>query len=755
MLGRFLLHKLVSWAARSQGFTDPIELLAQLRRFGRPTELLAPTELLRSGAVLHARGLINSQAIQHNLDWLWPYWVVRQFDPSDAAFIPRAFSLTHINLTHRNWTAVGLPDMEDLPIVDPRGLVTPHYDGWSLEGWLIQADGQPLIPARADQAAQQLLWDGGLMVSTRVEAGALKLVSEVSVALTPEQAPVCRMRLEGQAPKDAWLAVALRPYNPEGVSFIRHAASLPDGRGWLVNRKHRVTWNDTPDRIVFSHYASGDVYYRLSPDHEAPQPRPDEALPADEHAIDCDVGMASAAALFAIPAGAPRAVTVEVPLGEKAKPDRKKTTVVLRDPEPAWAEALAGVCRLEGADPHWQFLYDAAVRSLILHAPGDVYPGPYTYKRFWFRDAAFIIHGLACVGLLSRAERALDRFPEKQTRSGYFRAQKGEWDSNGQALWIMHRFCQLTGQAPKPDWHDAIEQGADWIRRTRLPDKLPAVHGGLLPAGFSAEHFGPNDYYYWDDFWAVGGLESAAAMLEGIGRAEAAAQSRQEARRLMASIERSLEIVATQLGHRAMPISPYRRMDAAAIGMLVPSYPLQLFGRDDPRMKATIEFLLANCLVEGGFFQNMSHSGINPYLTLHLAQAALRASEARWAVELTQTIATLASPTGQWPEAVHPGTRGGCMGDGQHIWAAAEWLMMLRNCFVQEESDRLILCAGIPETWLARTAPIRFGPAPTRFGPISITLTPDPRRPKVEWTGEWRAGAPAIDVRLPGKPAAS
>jgi hypothetical protein len=276
----------------------------------------------------------------------------------------------------------------------------------------------------------------------------------------------------------------------------------------------------------------------------------------------------------------------------------------------------------------------------------------------------------------------------------------------------------------------------------------------LLPAGFSAEHFGPNDYYYWDDYWGVAGLRGAAAMLERAGRGEPAAEFRRNADSLMASIERSLAMVASSLGHRAMPISPYRRMDAAAIGMLVASYPLQLLAPDDPRMNATIEFLLANCLVDGGFFQNMSHSGINPYLTLHLAQAALRTSETRWAWDLTQTIAHLASPTGQWPEAVHPGTKGGCMGDGQHIWAAAEWLLMVRNCFIQEEGDRLILGAGIPDTWLSRPAPITFGPAPTRFGAVSITVRPDPQQPTLEWAGAWHGPAPEVEVRLPGRAAA-
>ena len=151
---RFVVRRV----ARDQGFLDPISLLSHLQRFSQPSEVLAPTELLRAGAVMQARGLINSQAIQHNLDWVWPYWVNRQFDPKDVAFVPRAFNITHINLTNRNWTAVGVPDSQELPIIDPRGLLTPFLDGWSLDAWFIPADGgKVLLPSRQVTAEQELI----------------------------------------------------------------------------------------------------------------------------------------------------------------------------------------------------------------------------------------------------------------------------------------------------------------------------------------------------------------------------------------------------------------------------------------------------------------------------------------------------------------------------------------------------------------------------------------------------------------------
>ena len=158
---------------------------------------------------------------------------------------------------------------------------------------------------------------------------------------------------------------------------------------------------------------------------------------------------------------------------------------------------------------------------------------------------------------------------------------------------------------------------------------------------------------------------------------------------------------------------------------------------------------MKNCLVHGGFFHDMTHSGINPYLTLHLAQVLLRVGDPRY-FELMTAVANLATSTGQWPEAIHPRTGGGCMGDGQHVWAAAEWVLMIRNCFVREEGNRLILCSGIPRVWLDKNQTIAFGPAPTSFGDIQISIKPQGKNIIIQWRGVWLAKEPPIDVQLPG-----
>ncbi|HET8701185.1 MAG TPA: hypothetical protein VFL97_05920, partial [Nitrococcus sp.] len=239
LLWKFLLRR----AARVHGFLDPVALLARLQRFAQPSEVHEPLELLRAGFAFHARGLINARVIQHNLDWIWPYWIERQFDPYDASFLPRAFSITHVNLTHRNWTALGVPSCSELPIVDPRGLVTPFLDGWSLDAWVLGSDGGALYPSRTESCSQRLELADGLTIITESHSGGLRLSGELTV-VELEGIPTLRARYTGFATAGGILAIALRPYNPEGISFLHRLALTESHDSWLIEGRPAVHFSE-------------------------------------------------------------------------------------------------------------------------------------------------------------------------------------------------------------------------------------------------------------------------------------------------------------------------------------------------------------------------------------------------------------------------------------------------------------------------------------------------------------------------------
>jgi hypothetical protein len=695
--------------------------------------------------------------------------VERQFNPSDPSFIPRAFSFSHINLTHRNWTAVGVPDVAFYPIVDPRGLVTPLFDGWSLDCWFVpEGEDAVLLPSKLADADQELAFADTLrvrtvatfepgdreasevhsaMVGTRgasqgpIPATSLETVVEL---VLNEGEPECRLRVKVHGGRRGAVAVAVRPYNPEGVSFIKTIASLSGRSGFLVNGRNEVLFDRTPSKQLLSTYPEGDVLLRIN-----------ENITSTE--VSCPVSMATAVALFPTSGEDDNTCQVWVPIYDELEPKRRPKFARTQ----SWHDAMSSLARLHLGDGVVQRLYDLALANLVLHAPRDVYPGPYTYKRFWFRDAVFVLNALLSLGGVERTRRAVQEFAPRQRMDGYFLSQEGEWDSNGEALWFYHRFAELTGEKLPAEWLQAVAKGARWITRKRLPKTPARPEAGLLPAGFSAEHLGPNDYYYWDDFWGVAGLRAAAELLRQSDTKLAGACAA-EAIEFLDTIQQSYPRSPQRRFPGAIPASPHRRMDSGAVGSLVADYPLQLFTAGDSWVARTADYLCENCLHGGGFFQNMIHSGINAYLTLHLAQVRLRAGDTNAAWALMDGVVKLASPTGQWPEAIHPLTLGGCMGDGQHIWAASEWLMFVRNLFVREENDgaprvraaggangRLIIAQGVKREWLA-AGEVSFGPTLTPYGAVTVRIQQAEEAVRVSVDGDWRGEAPRREIRLPG-----
>ncbi|MFW6335205.1 MAG: hypothetical protein ACOC0W_08020, partial [Desulfosalsimonas sp.] len=352
MFARWLPWKfIVKRTAKKYGVIDPISLMARLRRFSQPSEIQEPIELLRAGIVFHARGLINTKAIQYNLDWVWPYWVQRQFNPSDYSFIPRGFAFSHVNLTHRNWTAAGHPDIPVYPIMDPRGLVTPLYDGWSIDCWIVDPQGRMLLPPalEEDGTHQSLETEGNLKVKNTCRSGGFFLDTELSV--TVEDRSCCAViSSRAKSQTGGWLVVALRPYNPEGIQFIesieyqKHSAAF-----WLVNGHTRVYMDREPEKVLFSEYSEGDVVDKW----EAPQ---------SSLNVRCPVGMAGSAAFFNLDSGADSSVRISVDLKQDLAKSGKRIPSRLR----TWGERTADTAALKIPDSKMKFLYDAAIHTLIL-----------------------------------------------------------------------------------------------------------------------------------------------------------------------------------------------------------------------------------------------------------------------------------------------------------------------------------------------------------------------------------------------------
>jgi hypothetical protein len=119
---------------------------------------------------------------------------------------------------------------------------------------------------------------------------------------------------------------------------------------------------------------------------------------------------------------------------------------------------------------------------------------------------------------------------------------------------------------------------------------------------------------------------------------------------------------------------------------------------------------------------------MNPYLTLHVAHSYLYdgARERFW--ELLQAVLSFATTTLTFPEAIHPHSGGGCMGDGHHGWVAAEIVLAMRDAFVHERwvagdpQHDLVLLGGIPAEWFAEGRAFALRGAPIPEGTLNMEI---------------------------------
>jgi hypothetical protein len=430
--------------------------------------------------------------------------------------------------------------------------------------------------------------------------------------------------------------------------------------------------------------------------------------------------------------------------------------------ETAWKALLGSGTEITTPDERVNTILRASLATLLMLTDGDsVTPGPWTYHQFWFRDAAVMLRALDAFAFHDQARAVILAFPSRQERSGYFRSQKGEWDSNGQALWTAWQHAVLSHDTSLiQELIAPLGKGALWIaqKRREEPDDDPRITPGLMPPGLSAEHLGLADRYFWDNWWSAAGLEAYARICRLTGRNTEEEGTRQELEEYRRDIERAVAAVQESKGIDVIPAGPARGIDCGMIGSCAPWYPLQQYPPGDMRMRRTLETLVDRYFLDGLFFQEFIHSGKNPYLTLQIAQAWLYAGERERFWDMFSNVLRHASPTLNYPEAIHPSTGGGTMGDGHHGWAAAEVALSLRSAFVREmwapENDipLLVLLGGLPPDWFlpGRSCAIRQAPVPGGVISIRSDSTEETLSVDIDYEKRSEGGAGEWRVQVPG-----
>ena len=420
----------------------------------------------------------------------------------------------------------------------------------------------------------------------------------------------------------------------------------------------------------------------------------------------------------------------EIPLPPRRPGDKEAMSVpatplyfgeVLRRTTEFWKELLKRGAVMGVPEEKPSLTYYASIIYNFIGRDGTVIkPGEGFYDNFYLRDGAFQTHALDLAGFHSEAKESLVHFLKYQRPDGQFISQQGELDGNGQALWALYAHYALTGDAI---WlnnvYPAATKAVSWLQRSRQ-QKVPfdSPYFGILYASIAD---GENlmqtpKHIVGYDFWNLRGVECVARMAQALEKKNEANEYRQ----LFQTYRESIENALKKAGADWFP--PTYEGVGTSWGNLTMLHPTRLFDPQDERVTKTLDRVRAG-FVEGTIrWGEEEKKVIHPYMSTYVTNSEVIRGEQDKAIDHFYHFLAHTTSTHGFPEGVYYETRTAWSDTVPHIWAAAQYMILLRNMLLREDGDTLHLLSAVPTAWLRPGKKIVLLRAPTAFGEVDLAL---------------------------------
>lgn len=631
--------------------------------------------------------------------WVLPHWLERQADPASPAFEPAPAAGGVVNSTCRDRAPVGVLDGAVTATVDPRGLVTPGEQGWSLDWW-VGADDRWHLPSREPAVRQGLIGDAPVVeTAMRIPGG--DLIQRVWAFRDSSAGDVLAVELENASRLPVALALAVRPYGPDGAGRIDRI-EITDAGLDIDGRK--VLWLPKPAaRTAWSSLADGDA---------ADTVLAGEAVSASHGTVECTAGFATAALIY--PLAHTATLRVLIPL---VPADRELRPEAVPPPDAVargWATHLGQHTRVEVPDPEWSASLSAATAQLALSAAGRALTGsePTT-------DTAAIVGTLDRLGLHDQTRRVVATLPHGQRGGG-----------------------RLGGADPSSDATSAALSAAGRHWRIGRDDALMAEMAGPLAAGghHHARRGGP----------LRRGRSTPASLVELGWRLRGIVDAGSAVRASQPDAAEALDALAsTARAELDAVVDTTDSVDAELVDVLALVAPTGVLDASHPLVGSVLDWVRDRAIHDGGVARLTGATGLSPELTALVGRAELRRGEVS-ALDRIDWFVRTGGPTHSWSQRLHPRLGTGCGGDACSAAAAASLVDLVLDLLVHEAADGagLVLCAVWPESWLG--APVEVHGLRTALGTVSFAIRWHGERPALLWELEPHPGVGAVDLTIPG-----
>jgi len=366
----------------------------------------------------------------------------------------------------------------------------------------------------------------------------------------------------------------------------------------------------------------------------------------------------------------------------------------------------------------------------------EIHDGSGFYEKIYGYSAALYCNALSLYGYWDEAEKYLESLLHFQRADGSVVITYGQPD-NGALLFAIGDHSLLSRHV---QWFKSVApqviRSCEWIARSREQTKIlqqgkKTLTYGLLPAGKSYVDYQRPVYSYYSDVYNWLGLEEVARAFREAGMNSEATRWSNEARDYRKDILASMERAVVRVGSlEVLPVEPitHRLMNQGGgdyYGLIAPLIlETGFFSPADDRSRWITQYMdergglllgldrfgdgVDHAYTYGYALTQLQQGHVNRFLLTFYSMLAYGMSRDTYsAVEVTHLAQGINEPT------------------LPHTYSNTQQLRMLRMMLVRETDNNLVLASGTPRAWLGSGKPIKAANAPTQFGLVSFTLTPD------------------------------
>ena len=379
---------------------------------------------------------------------------------------------------------------------------------------------------------------------------------------------------------------------------------------------------------------------------------------------------------------------------------------------------------------------------LAINADGPAtQPGSRNYNSSWIRDGSVSATAMMRFGMFEQGLDYLNWFTDLIKDDGFvpflvdtetgqmewFATSWHEHDSFGQYVYLVRQATELTNDYKMamhcwPKVMAAMRHMEQLINQRMTDEYKGTVYEGILPESNSHEGYFPAKHSYWDDFFAIKGIQDAKALAIRLGYSNDAEWLASFETHFRQSLLTSIDRVRKRDNLDLLP-------GCAEMGDFDPtssSVGIMIADERDTLPQDAIKNSYDRYVNEIRHRISMpvgTRPTYTPYEVRNISALVKlgRREDAVMLVDYFLDDAVRPSGWNHMAEVVHGDLRTpSYIGDMPHTWVGAGFINAIRDMLVYEERDALVLAAAVPNEWIEEGVSVEN--IQTWWGPVSYEL---------------------------------